>query len=142
MQDALATPIPPSGVKRRRDSEAPNVKNKYGTRIANLPARTKSHHAAENCGKIEVHGPKFFLPPIKLPMRPDFVRTLIGLVALVSLEGCAFEAVKPWQRGELARENAQLVADPLENAADEHIYFSKEAANGGQGVAGGGCGCN
>jgi len=75
-------------------------------------------------------------------MRPDFVRTLIVLIVLVTLEGCAFEAVKPWHRGELARENAQLVGDQLENAADEHIYFSKEAANGGQGVAGGGCGCN
>jgi hypothetical protein len=25
---------------------------------------------------------------------------------------------------------------------DDHIYFSKEAASGGAGISGGGCGCN
>ncbi|MDH5426130.1 MAG: DUF4266 domain-containing protein [Gammaproteobacteria bacterium] len=52
------------------------------------------------------------------------------------------EKVKPWQRGELAKEDMQLVDDGLMNYADEHIYFSKEAATGGKGVGGGGCGCN
>jgi hypothetical protein len=36
----------------------------------------------------------------------------------------------------------QLVPAPVDNALDEHIYYSKEAASGGQGVGGGGCGCN
>jgi hypothetical protein len=36
----------------------------------------------------------------------------------------------------------QIVSDPIEAAADEHIYFSKEASSGGQGFGGGGCGCN
>jgi hypothetical protein len=36
----------------------------------------------------------------------------------------------------------QLIADPLEMAIDEHIYFSKEASSGGRGFGGGGCGCN
>jgi hypothetical protein len=31
---------------------------------------------------------------------------------------------------------------PLETALDDHIYFSKEAASGGGGFSGGGCGCN
>ncbi len=61
---------------------------------------------------------------------------------LTALAGCSYEAVKPWDRGILAQEKAQLVPDVLENEADQHIYFSKEAASGGQGVGGGGCGCN
>jgi hypothetical protein len=36
----------------------------------------------------------------------------------------------------------QLTPYPLQTAADEHIYFSKEASSGGRGFAGGGCGCN
>jgi hypothetical protein len=35
-----------------------------------------------------------------------------------------------------------LSAEPLDNALDEHIYFSKEASSGGKGFGGGGCGCN
>ena len=34
----------------------------------------------------------------------------------------------------------QIVTDAIEAAADEHIYFSKEASSGGQGFGGGGCG--
>jgi hypothetical protein len=56
--------------------------------------------------------------------------------------GCANVGVKPWQRGVLARDDMQIVADPLDSAIDEHIYFSKEASSGGQGFGGGGCGCN
>jgi len=63
---------------------------------------------------------------------------LIGVGA--ALGGCA--GVEPWQRDVLARPEMQIVADPLEAAADEHIYFSKEASSGGQGFGGGGCGCN
>lgn len=54
--------------------------------------------------------------------------------------GCA--AVKPWDRDLLAQKDMQLVPAPVDNALDEHVYFSKEAASGGQGVGGGGCGCN
>ena len=57
-----------------------------------------------------------------------------------ALAGCA--GIEPWQRDVLARPDMQIVADPLEAAADEHIYFSKEASSGGQGFGGGGCGCN
>jgi len=66
---------------------------------------------------------------------------LSGIFILLTV-GCAYEPVKPWQRGVLAADSAQLVPDTLENESDEHIYFSKEAAKGGQGVGGGGCGCN
>lgn len=66
------------------------------------------------------------------------------LLAIVSLglSACGLEPVQPWDRDLLAQKKMQLVADPLENQLDEHIYFSKEASSGGQGVGGGGCGCN
>ena len=64
----------------------------------------------------------------------------ILVICLVLLTGCA--EVKPWQRGQLAEEGAQLTPDALEAYAKEHTYFSKEASAGGAGVGGGGCGCN
>lgn len=64
------------------------------------------------------------------------------ILLMLPLAGCSIEAVKPWDRDLLAQEKMQLVPDPIENALDEHIYFSKEASFGGQGVGGGGCGCN
>jgi hypothetical protein len=66
---------------------------------------------------------------------------LAGLVSVVTgLSGCA--GVEAWDRDVLARPDMQIVSDPIEAAADEHIYFSKEASSGGQGFGGGGCGCN
>jgi hypothetical protein len=62
--------------------------------------------------------------------------------ALTGLTGCSNMGVQPWDRDLLARDDMQLVSDPLEAALDEHIYFSKEASSGGQGFGGGGCGCN
>lgn len=61
---------------------------------------------------------------------------------LTGASGCASLGVEPWERDILAKEEMQLVADPLEVAIDEHIYFSKEASSGGRGFGGGGCGCN
>lgn len=66
---------------------------------------------------------------------------LIGLAGF-TLSACSLEPVQPWDRDLLAQQKMQLVADPLETYLDEHIYFSKEASSGGQGVGGGGCGCN
>jgi hypothetical protein len=74
----------------------------------------------------------------------DFRRVALTTALLVATElaACASAPVEPWQRGILAREEMQVVSDPLETAADEHIYFSKEASSGGRGFGGGGCGCN
>ncbi len=66
---------------------------------------------------------------------------LLGTL-LLTLAGCSLSEVKPWDRDLLAQEKMQLVVDPVENYLDEHTYFSKEAAFGGQGIGGGGCGCN
>ena len=59
---------------------------------------------------------------------------------LLATTGC--ENVKPWQRGTLADPIMRADRDPVLVMQDEHIYFSREAASGGRGVGGGGCGCN
>jgi hypothetical protein len=65
------------------------------------------------------------------------------LTALASvLGGCSGLGVQPWDRDVLARDDMQLVSDPIDTALDDHIYFSKEASSGGRGFGGGGCGCN
>ena len=58
------------------------------------------------------------------------------------LAACSQLGVQAWERGTLAREEMQLVSDPVEAALDDHIYFSKEASSGGASFGGGGCGCN
>jgi Domain of unknown function (DUF4266) len=62
------------------------------------------------------------------------------LLALLCLGGCS--TVKPWERGTLAEAAMQVDAYPVETFMNEHIYFSKEAATGGNALSGGGCGCN
>lgn len=64
------------------------------------------------------------------------------LCAALALAGCSAQAVKPWERATLAQDEMQLVPDRIESNFDEQIYFSREAAFGGRGVGGGGCGCN
>ena len=68
---------------------------------------------------------------------------IVGLLVAAScLAACAGIGVKPWERDILARDDMQVVSDPVDAAIDEHIYFSKEASSGGAGFGGGGCGCN
>ena len=71
-----------------------------------------------------------------------FYKSLILILATLSVTACSSMGVEPWERDVLAKEEMQLVPDPLEVAIDEHIYFSKEASSGGRGFGGGGCGCN
>ena len=66
--------------------------------------------------------------------------TITLLAACLVSGGCA--TVKPWDRDLLAQKRMQLIPAPLDNALDAHIFFSKEASSGGQGLGGGGCGCN
>lgn len=69
-------------------------------------------------------------------------RFIIVSLFLLAVSGCSSMGVDPWDRDVLARDDMQLVADPLEAVIDDHIYFSKEASSGGRGFGGGGCGCN
>jgi hypothetical protein len=61
---------------------------------------------------------------------------------LLVLSGCGTLGPKPWQKDLMARKDMQVGANAAQFAAVDHIYFSKEAASGGRGFAGGGCGCN
>lgn len=73
--------------------------------------------------------------PTKWPLR-----LALALALPVLLGGCA--TVKPWDRDLLAEKGMKFNPSPMLHAIDDHIYFSKEASMGGQGVGGGGCGCN
>ena len=64
------------------------------------------------------------------------------LIGISLLSGCSSLGVKPWERDLLAKKSMQPNSYPLETAADDHTYFSKEASAGGRGFGGGGCGCN
>lgn len=70
------------------------------------------------------------------------VRTLLVTSIPFIVSACSSLGVEPWERDVLAKEEMQLVADPVEAGLDDHIYFSKEASSGGRGFGGGGCGCN
>jgi hypothetical protein len=70
-------------------------------------------------------------------LRLVFAISLLGFIT-----GCSSLGVQPWERDLLAKKSMQPVTHPLETAADDHTYFSKEASAGGRGFGGGGCGCN
>ena len=63
-------------------------------------------------------------------------------IILLAAALCGCETVQPWERGTLARQDMQWQPDVMEARLQQHIYFSKEASSGGDGAAGGGCGCN
>lgn len=75
----------------------------------------------------------------------DTVRAILATIALAlsimaGTPGCA--AVQPWQRGTLSDYTMRPDRDPLSDTMREHVHFTREAAAGGRGVGGGGCGCN
>lgn len=71
-------------------------------------------------------------------------RILPMLAALAALSGCASIEpwVKPYERDRLADPIMFLDMDPVSSAYIYHVYEAREGARGGEGTAGGGCGCN
>lgn len=70
------------------------------------------------------------------------MKILLSTLTFIFLIGCANEP-KPWEKGELAKDEMQLGgADSLQSQVNEHVFSSKEGSFGGGGVGGGGCGCN
>jgi hypothetical protein len=49
---------------------------------------------------------------------------------------------KPYERDRLADPIMFLDMDPVSSAYIYHVYEAREGARGGEGTAGGGCGCN
>lgn len=56
--------------------------------------------------------------------------------------GCSTTKVQPWERATLSTYAMRPDRDPLATTMSEHTWFSREAATGGRGVGGSGCGCN
>jgi hypothetical protein len=76
--------------------------------------------------------------------RRSALLALLGILAALT-GGCASASavrVHPWERGTLADSTMNPDRDPLGTALGDHVNFAREAANGGKGVGGSGCGCN
>jgi Domain of unknown function (DUF4266) len=69
-------------------------------------------------------------------------RCAFCVAAIMAISGCAMQPPQAWEKGNLARKEMTFGGDTLDAAFQQHVYFSKEAASGGTGVGGGGCGCN
>jgi hypothetical protein len=70
-------------------------------------------------------------------------RILLALLACYGLSACSIEPwVKPYERDRLADPIMALDGDPVSTAYIQHVYEAREGARGGEGAAGGGCGCN
>jgi hypothetical protein len=68
-----------------------------------------------------------------------------GLLLIVAAAGCGHSRawlIKPHQRGYLADRLMRLDGDAQQKRADQHVLVYREGAVGGDGTAGGGCGCN
>ncbi len=71
-------------------------------------------------------------------------RFVLLAIAMASVYGCSnIEPwVKPYERDRLADPIMALDTDPVSSAYIQHVYEAREGARGGEGAAGGGCGCN
>lgn len=74
----------------------------------------------------------------------NIYKAVLCAVAVTSLmSGCgSIKPVSAWEKADLARPEMTFESDVLDAKFTDHIYFSREAATGGSGVGGGGCGCN
>lgn len=71
-------------------------------------------------------------------------RILTLAAGLLVLSGCSSIEpwVKPYERDRLADPIMFLDMNPVSSAYIYHVYEAREGARGGEGTAGGGCGCN
>lgn len=63
-------------------------------------------------------------------------------LAALTLLLCQCTQVRWFERDRLQDYGMRPDRDALHLALGEHVYFSREAASGGRGIGGGGCGCN
>ena len=73
-----------------------------------------------------------------------FGRLFLLLAILGGTVGCS--SIEPWvmpyERDRLADPIMALDMNPVSSAYIQHVYEAREGARGGEGSAGGGCGCN
>lgn len=68
---------------------------------------------------------------------------ILLLTCVLMIAGCGIEPwVKPYERDRLADPIMALDIDPVSSSYMQHVYEAREGARGGEGTAGGGCGCN
>jgi hypothetical protein len=71
------------------------------------------------------------------------VRAAAAVLLTGLLGGCAIEPwVKPYERERLADPIMRLSRESLSDKHREHVREVREGSRGGNGVQGGGCGCN
>ena len=66
----------------------------------------------------------------------------LGLVAALALLATGCSTVRPQQRAILADPVMQFDSEPHHTGALHHTIDNREGSIGGNGVSGGGCGCN
>ena len=71
-------------------------------------------------------------------------RILLTTILLAGTSACSpiQPWVKPYERDHLADPIMSLDPDPVSTAYIHHVFEAREGARGGEGSAGGGCGCN
>ena len=73
-----------------------------------------------------------------------FGRLFLLLAVLGGAVGCS--SIEPWvmpyERDRLADPIMALDMNPVSSSYIQHVYEAREGARGGEGSAGGGCGCN
>jgi hypothetical protein len=74
----------------------------------------------------------------------SIMRMLPVLLVVLGLSACGpIEPwVKPYERDALADPIMALDGDAVSTYYIQHVYEAREGARGGEGAAGGGCGCN
>ena len=66
----------------------------------------------------------------------------LAMLGLLSACGSIEPWVKPYERDRLADPIMFFDANPVSSAYLQHVFEAREGARGGEGSAGGGCGCN
>jgi hypothetical protein len=81
------------------------------------------------------------MKPVQRPIMGWLLAVLLGVVLL---GGCAVPEpwVKPYERERLADPIMSFSRESLSGKHREHVREVREGARGGNGVQGGGCGCN
>lgn len=76
--------------------------------------------------------------------RTGLCKVTLLLVAVVGMSACSSIEpwVKPYERDRLADPIMFLDANPVSSSYIQHVFEAREGARGGEGSAGGGCGCN
>jgi len=63
------------------------------------------------------------------------------VAAAMLSSACSHAPLQPWQREYLSK-RAMSFDDRLEGRYRQHMFSTREGADGGYGTVGGGCGCN